>query len=206
METVLSPPAPFYFDQNIVNVTSGNLSDSWNKWRKGFKIYFEACELVKKSPIIQINILLHVVGEQCRELYEQFNVKCLTVDDLLSKFTEYFEQKKNITVERHKFFTRDQNENETIEQYVYDLKKLATTCEFGLLCDSLIKDRLICGITNVGIRERLLRESDLTLEKAMDICRAVIISKLYSENLVIQNKNTESLLNINNNENEIEKK
>ncbi|XP_061712803.1 uncharacterized protein LOC133521750 [Cydia pomonella] len=62
--------------------------------------------------------------------------------------------------------------------------KLSTSCEFGTLCDSLIKDRLICGIASKAIRERLLREADLTLEQAMEICRAAIVSKVYSEKIV----------------------
>ncbi|XP_063628947.1 uncharacterized protein LOC134800377 [Cydia splendana] len=184
METVLTPPLPFTYDQSLLNITTGSLSDSWNKWSKGFKIYFEACELSKKTPAIQINILLHVVGEQCRELYEQLNVKCTTVEQVLAEFKKYFDQKKNLTVERHRFFTRSQAESETIEQYVFDLKKLSTSCEFGTLCDSLIKDRLICGIASKAIRERLLREADLTLEQAMEICRAAIVSKVYSEKII----------------------
>lgn len=38
-------------------------------------------------------------------------------------------------------------------------------------------DRIICGINNQTIRERLLRESDLTLDKTLDICRAAEHSK-----------------------------
>ncbi|XP_061709453.1 uncharacterized protein LOC133519464 [Cydia pomonella] len=184
METVLTPPLPFTYDQSLLNITTGSLSDSWKKWSKGFTIYFDACELSKKTSAIQINILLHIVGEQCRELYEQLNVKCTTVEQVLDEFKKYFDQKKNLTVERHRFFTRNQAESETIEQYVFDLKKLSTSCEFGTLCDSLIKDRLICGIASKAIRERLLREADLTLEQAMEICRAAIVSKVYSEKIV----------------------
>lgn len=199
METVLSPPSSFCFDQNNINITSGALSDSWNKWSKGFKIYFEACELSKKSPQIQVNILLHIIGEQCRELYEQFDSKCNTVDEILEKFKNYFTQKKNLTVERHKFFTRNQNENESIEQYVYELKKLSKSCEFDTLCDSLIKDRLVCGISNIGIRERLLREPELTLEKAVEICQAVVVSKTYSEKICTETSKSSYNINDDNN-------
>ncbi|CAB3223790.1 unnamed protein product [Arctia plantaginis] len=195
METILTPPAPFCFDQNTTNITTGALSENWNKWSNGFKIYFEACELSKKSSTIQVNILLHIIGEQCRDLYAQFNTKCTTVDEILEKFKNYFQQKKNLTVERHKFFIRNQDENESIEQYVYELKKLAMTCEFGDLCNSLIKDRLVCGILNNGIRERLLREADLTLEKAVNICQAVVVSKMYSEKICTEHRNTVSKIN-----------
>ena len=60
----------------------------------------------------------------------------------------------------------------TIDQYVTDLKTKAQTCEFKDLKDSLIRDRIVCGIHCDKTRSRLLREPDLTLHKAIDICRA----------------------------------
>ncbi len=44
--------------------------------------------------------------------------------------------------------------------------------EFADLTDSLIRDRIVCGIKDNNVRARLLREADLTLEKAIDTCRA----------------------------------
>ena len=37
---------------------------------------------------------------------------------------------------------------------------------------TLIRDRIVCGIRDDSVRRRLLREADLTLEKAIDVCRA----------------------------------
>ena len=48
----------------------------------------------------------------------------------------------------------------------------AKTCEFLTLKDILIKDRIVLGIISQRVRERLLREDDLTLQKAMQICQA----------------------------------
>ena len=48
----------------------------------------------------------------------------------------------------------------------------AQTCEFITLRDSLIKDRIVLGIISQRVRERLLHEDDLTLQKAMQICPA----------------------------------
>lgn len=65
----------------------------------------------------------------------------------------------------------------SISQYVTELKLRAKTCEFGQLQESLIKDRVVCGITSDAMRERLLREADLTLEKAVQICIASEMTK-----------------------------
>ena len=79
--------------------------------------------------------------------------------------------------ERHKFNIRNQEENESIDQYVTELRTLASTCEFENLKDGLIRDRIVCGIRNQTLKKRLFREADLTLKKAVDICSAAEISR-----------------------------
>ena len=82
-------------------------------------------------------------------------------------------------MERHKFNTRYQRD-ETTEQYITDLKKLATTCEYGNLKDDLIRDRLVCGVNNESIRRQMLKEADLTLQRAIQLCQ---IDELTNERL-----------------------
>lgn len=50
-----------------------------------------------------------------------------------------------------------------------DLRNKAKTCRFDELTDELIRDRLMCGVTNDGMRKILLRDSELTLTKATDL-------------------------------------
>ena len=70
------------------------------------------------------------------------------------------------------FHTRVQGEGETIDSFTTDLRLKSQSCEFGSLQDSLIRDRVVVGIRDSKIKERLLRDSDLTLERAIDICKA----------------------------------
>ena len=57
---------------------------------------------------------------------------------ILEGFEAYCNPKKNETMERYKFFQRFQEPG--------DLKTLASTCNFLTLKDSLVRDRIICGI------------------------------------------------------------
>ena len=61
------------------------------------------------------------------------------------------------------FFMRNQGQDENIDTYVTDLRMLSGTCNFGQTRDSLIRDRIVCGISNSGLRERLLREGQLVI-------------------------------------------
>jgi hypothetical protein len=74
---------------------------------------------------------------------------------------------------------RNQFQDETFDKYVTELKILALTCNYGALHDSLIRDRMICGINDSNLRERLLRVADLDLQKCLEICRADFVL-LYS--------------------------
>ena len=86
---------------------------------------------------------------------------------VLHKFSEYCNPRKNITILRLKFFTYRQQEGQNFHDFVTELKKLSSECEFDNLQDSLIKDMIVCGTKDNSLRERLLRECDLTLSKAI---------------------------------------
>ena len=94
------------------------------------------------------------------------------VDKIMENFDQYCNPHKNVTWEWHKFNTRNQQPGETIDQYVTDLKTKAQTYEFAELMDGLIRDRIVCGIICDKTSAHVLKEGELTLQKALDICRA----------------------------------
>lgn len=57
----------------------------------------------------------------------------------------------------------------------------AKTFKLGTLHDSLIKDRIVCGLDSKNVRERLLRNNELTLELAINTVRAAETSKTQIE-------------------------
>ena len=79
--------------------------------------------------------------------------------------------------------SRTQNPGESQEKFVTDLKLLAATCNFGDLKDSLVRDRIICGIQDRHLREELLKIPDLDLQRSLSICRAAELSKTRTKTL-----------------------
>ncbi|KAJ8048052.1 hypothetical protein HOLleu_00217 [Holothuria leucospilota] len=159
----------------------GNLSVNWKKFLQRYELYAVATGANEKNEEVQSSLFLHIIGEEALAIYNTFKFERQGDEKKLqcikAKFEAYCNPKKNLTVERHVFFTRAQNEGESIDTYVTDLKNKSKTCEFGNLEESLITDRIVCGIRSTGLRERLLRETDLTLSKALNICRAAELSK-----------------------------
>ena len=95
---------------------------------------------------------------------------------VLGKLRAYCEPRKNVVFERHRFWSSDQLENETIGQWTAELRPRAANCEFHE-SDNMTRDNIVFGIRDRPVQEKLLREYDLTLEKALDICRASETSK-----------------------------
>lgn len=93
-------------------------------------------------------MLLHLTGEEALKIHNTFSL--LTTEQklniLFEKFEDYCNPNWNITFERHKFFMHVQEATEGINQYVIELRTKASTCEFRELCDSLIWDKMVCGI------------------------------------------------------------
>ena len=158
----------------------GNLKENFRKFKQQFQIYMTASGLTEKDDVVKSSTLLHIIGTDSLEIFNTFTWEedgdDEKVDKILQKFEEYCKPRKNIVFERHLFNTRTQGD-ESVDVFITDLKILAKNCEFGDLKDSLITDRIVCGTNSKSVRERLLRETDLSLQKATDICRASEASK-----------------------------
>ena len=63
-----------------------------------------------------------------------------------------------------------------MDQFVTLLKNKVKSCEYSLLVDDM-QDKFVFSIPDLQVKERLLREEKLTLEKAISIARASEASK-----------------------------
>jgi len=94
------------------------------------------------------------------------------IDIALQKLQRYCIGETNKIYERYQFNKRDQEPNESLDAYVTALRTLAKTCNFGVLENSLIRDRIVTGVRENQARKRLLQVSKLTLKECIDICRS----------------------------------
>lgn len=159
---------------------AGNASENWKIFRQKFEIYLKASEKEKKPDETKIAMLLNAVGDEGFYLYNTFE---LPEDDkkkfqaVLDAFERYCSPRKNVVFNRFNFFNRIQQDGELFDHFATDLKKLAKDCEFEQQETSLIRDRIIIGIRDISLQEKLLQESDLKLEQATELCRAHEASK-----------------------------
>ena len=85
------------------------------------------------------------------------------------KFDRYFVKKHNIIFERTKFNSRRQRKGETVDNFITDLHCLAEHCAYGELHSEMIHDRIVVGLLEDGLSEKMQLDPNLTLEKAVSM-------------------------------------
>ena len=92
----------------------------------------------------------------------------LSFVEIVDNFTKHLDPKPTVTAERFKFHKAEQQESESIRDFLARLKKLAETCEFRGYREETIRVRFVCGLNERTIERKLLAVTDLTLQSAVE--------------------------------------
>ncbi len=148
---------------------------SWLAWRQRFARFRIATKLDKEDGDVQVNSLLYAMGKQAEPIFGTFTFSAEEENDyynaVVKRFDEHFVPKRNLIHDRACFHKRSQRSGESVEAFVRCLYELAEFCEFGATKDEQIRDRIVIGIADSNVSEKLQLEPDLTLEKAIQISR-----------------------------------
>ena len=88
---------------------------------------------------------------------------------MLEKFNTHFVPQVNVIHERATFHKRSQREGESVE-YVRSLFELSEHAQFAEK-EETIRDRLVLGLQDQELSQKLQLESDTTLDKAVTVAR-----------------------------------
>lgn len=159
---------------------TGDVAQNWKIFSQKFTIFLNANEFTQKSDDVKIAMLLNAVGDEGLQLYNTFGLteqQKKNYKNVIQAFETYCTPRKSTVLNRYKFFMRSQQVGESFDHYQIELKHLAQNCEFEGQSDSLIRDRIIIGVQDSVLQERLLREVDLSLKRTVEICQAYEASK-----------------------------
>ncbi|XP_060531121.1 uncharacterized protein LOC132704835 isoform X3 [Cylas formicarius] len=113
------------------------------------------------------------MGPESENIILQFPNTANTFQETLVGFDHYFFPKKNVVFERARFNRRRQQPGEPVESFITDLHVLSEHCEFVCTCGSttmkndFIRDRIVDGILDQNLSDRLQLKSNLKLEDAI---------------------------------------
>ena len=96
-----------------------------------------------------------------------------TYSNIVTAFQQHLRRQRSVVLDRRDFFRRQQEAGESFDDYLITLKELAQFCDFCSQCrDEQFRDRIVNGVRDHEALQSMLAESDLTLDKAIKICRA----------------------------------
>ncbi|XP_061103089.1 uncharacterized protein LOC133131697 isoform X1 [Conger conger] len=157
----LTPPPPFL-------QTPGEPTITFDAWVRSFNTYLTALSDKELADKRKRALLVHCIGVEAQRIF--FTLATGTTYDKACKaLKSFFVPKVNVVSERNKFRLRRQNVGESILHYVAALRELVSTCELGTVADDMIRDQLVEKTNSSRIRESLLLESELTLQKAITL-------------------------------------
>ena len=155
----LQPPQPLNFQS----------PDEWPRWYHRFNQFHLASGLSEEGKARQVCTLLYCMGETAENILSSTDITYDEKKDynaVIKKFDAFFKVCKNVIFERAQFNSRSQKEGETTEQFITSLYQLIEDCDYDNLKDQMIRDRIVVGIRDKALSQRLRMDSELTLEKA----------------------------------------
>lgn len=170
----------------------------WTAWSERLEFFFQANEItdpVKKRALL-LTLCGAETYETVQALTAPNKPAEVSFEDIMSLLRQHYDPRPSELFSRSKFQRRDQQPGESIAAYVAALKKLAANCNFGVLTrpavattragasapidpfvsdptmlplDVMLRDRLVCGVQDERLQQRLFAEKKLTFKQAYDM-------------------------------------
>lgn len=157
-----------------LEISSGNVPENFKKWRRQMQVYMAASGSAERSKPVQTAIILNCAGSHVLEIYDQMTWETegdeLDPEKVFTAIEKYCNPRENEVLESHRFWNLGYQE--PFDKFLTELKTRASSCNFREAKDRMIRDKVVFTMTG-KLQELLLREDNLTLEKAIKICRAL---------------------------------
>ena len=174
----------------------GDLASNWALIIECWQDYVVGNELTELSENTLAARLCSAMGVECRKILKHLPIPETDKNKppkIIEGLKKHFEPQKNVIYERYLFNSSVQEQGEGIDSYVTKLRRLASTCEYEALEDQLIRDRIVIGIRSKEVRGRLLRDTNLTLKKAVDVCHSDEATTQQLQSIAGSTPNTEEV-------------
>lgn len=159
-----NPPKEFDFDPA-----------GWSEWYARWSRYRTVSKLDKDEQQLQVDSFLYCMGSKSESIHNGFGLSdddAKSYDKVTKSFEKYFTPRKYVIYERARFFRRNQQTGESVEQYVRALNEIADRCDFTNRSEQM-RDRIVVGITDVSCSRDMqkMNVEELTEEVAFNMAR-----------------------------------
>ncbi|XP_062561428.1 uncharacterized protein LOC134227951 [Armigeres subalbatus] len=107
-----------------------------------------------------------VIFRELKLLYPNTDLAQIDYTEMVSKLKARLDKTESDLVQRLKFNVRMQQPDESLEDFVLSVKLQAEFCNFENFKEMAVRDRIVAGIRDKALQQRLLNEEKLSLESA----------------------------------------
>ncbi|MES9975679.1 MAG: aspartyl protease family protein, partial [Candidatus Thiodiazotropha sp.] len=164
---------PVQLPQPLKLKINSEIAENWRIWLQSWEDFYLLSNLEAKPASHQLATFRQAVGDDARRLISNITSQdeTPTIDHIIAKLNDYCIGQTNEMFERYRFSARKRQPEETIMQYVTELKAIARNCNFcQCMYQSLLRDQIARGIRNETTTRKLLTMKNLTLEQCIEIC------------------------------------
>ena len=148
--------------------------ETWKSYTERLTQYFTANDV--ESADKKRAILLSVCGPTTYQLIRNILAPVKPTERTFAQLVELVEHHRNpkpsVIVRRYNFNSRMKQPGESIADYTAELCKIAEDCAFSETLEDMLRDRIVCGISEPQLQRRLLAESELTYKTALEIAQS----------------------------------
>lgn len=169
----------------------GDMSENFDFFERNWENYSKAIGM-DKWPVTEnerkVSFLLTVIGEPARKKFFNFELTAQQLADpeaALAAIKDKVIPKRNVIIDRLDFFSAGQSASESIDDFCARLRVLAKVAKLGVLEKELLAYKVVTANKWPQLRTKMLTITDITLEKAVDLCRAEEIAAKRSHELGI---------------------
>ena len=142
----------------------------WPTWFQRFQRFRSASGLSEKDEEVQVDSLLYAMGSEGEDILKSFSLSAEDAkkyDAVTKRFEGHFVKRRNTIYERARFNLRRQQPEESVDSFITALYTLVEHCGYSDLRDEMIRDRIVVGLRDARLSEKLQLKANLKLEDAI---------------------------------------
>ncbi|GFW63935.1 reverse transcriptase domain-containing protein [Trichonephila clavipes] len=175
--------------------------------KKIWKIIWKPFDTVKRQRKQKLlySFSSHLSGEELKKQLRAFDLKpnddCegVILQQVLQEFDKYFLDYQNKIFASFKFLEIKQEQGEKFTDYYSRLRNAVVECNYGESQDRMLRDKLIQGLLDKALQERLIRETSKksrALQEVVSECKTAENTAPRKVPLAIHKKVKEELSNM----------
>ena len=143
--------------------------DDFNNYMERMDMLFKCNGIDNTDEGKRVALFITLIGPDVYNTLQSLSPKTpaeISFDVIVATLKKHLAPEKSVIAERFAFYKAQQQEGQSILEFIVEIRDLAKSCDFKLFLGEALRDKLACGLKSEVIQRKLLSESKLTFPNA----------------------------------------